>query len=299
MMPLDRDDFQRALRESEELKRENAGLTETLRHSSFREEQLQSELNSILGGDEEEGGEDEVMDDGTVVFRPQEDREKRMTADYADLEEKFDELQNALAVAEGEAKKLTNVLRETLEAKPIDINAELYQKRMAKKEEANNHENRAEKNGDEEGDDDPMAQAPMAEGTSSSRNSRNSLEALAHQVKMARNYQLRKNVGEAMQRHGVDNAELTDLAKTYEGEHMDFNKMLDDVLHKAQKYRAERVALKNQLKEFKVENHFLKLELSLYKELEVKLKELGNLDDEAVKNAKVDVAEKMAKSQVE
>jgi len=302
LIPLNRDDYQRALRESEELKRENTELVASLRQSEQRESQLLSELDNIYAADEEtEGGGEEVMEvtaeDGTEATRPEEkeDRETRLVADMTELQAKFDELQEGLALAEEEKRKLINVLKENLEAKPIDINAQLYQMRMAQQD-GNDRENRAEGVDDNGENEDPTAKAPMTGGTSS-RNSRNSLEALTRQVKVARNYQLNKGVGEAMQRHGLDIAELADMAKTYGDEHMDFNKILDDVLHKAQKYRAEKVALTNQLKEFKVEIHFLKMELSLYKELEVKMKELGNLDDETVKNAKVDVAEKRAKEQ--
>ena len=41
----------------------------------------------------------------------------------------------------------------------------------------------------------------------------------------------------------------------------------------------------------------MKLELTLYKELEIKMKEMGGIDEEALKNAKVDVAERVAKTQ--
>jgi len=309
LMPLDREDYQKVLRESEELKRENEELVESLRHSSVREDRLQSELDRIIAEDEVE----EVMGDGTVVVRSkreseaeaQEGRQKRLTTDLNELRANYDELQVALSGAQAETKKLTNILRETLVARPIDLNAEMYQKRMesrgapartsAMDEEVNDRENRAEKIGGEHGgdDDNPMAKPPMA-GGGNVVTSRNSLESLEKIARVARNYQLRKGVGEAMQRHGIDNAELSELAHTYENEHMDFNKIFDDIVHKAHKYRVERVALANQLKEMKVENHFLKLELKMYKELEVKMKELGNLDNEIVKNAKVDVAEEMA-----
>ena len=204
-------------------------------------------------------------------------KEERLAAEIEALHADLEEMRNASAKAEAETHKLATILKETLAAAPVDIHAELYQKKMMARQEGGGAKPSLGV------PDDPMAPLPTAAddggGTggggavaSPNRPSRNSIEALAHQVKMARNYQLKKNVGEAMQRVGLDNAELSEMAKTYEVEHLDFNVILEDVIHKAQKYRAERTALANQIKEFKMETHFLKLELKLYKELEVKLK---------------------------
>ena len=259
MMPLDREDYQRTVRESEELKRENDSLKEELIRSSARESVLQSEL-------EEATGEEEIV---AAALEEHEGREARLTGDLMALQGQLDEMKEALASAEDEALKLTTILKEQLAAAPINIEAELYQKNVAKKEEANEHENRAADN------DEPMTSAPMAGGGGgggAGSNGRNSLNNLAHQLRVARNYQMQKGMNEAMQRVGLDNEELSELAKNYEGEHLDFNKILEEVLHKAQKYRAERNALASQVKEFKVELHFLKLELNLYKELEIKMK---------------------------
>ena len=276
LMPLDREDYQRALRESEELRRANGTLNEELRKSTKRESMLEQELEGVLAGGGGGGGGGSMASEGgkgSVAAK-----EERLAAEIEALHANLEEMRNASAKAEAETHKLATILKETLAAAPVDIHAELYQKKMMARQEGGGAKASLGV------PDDPMAPLPTAAddgggaggggGAASSPNrpSRNSIEALAHQVKMARNYQLKKNVGEAMQRVGLDNAELSEMAKTYEVEHLDFNVILEDVIHKAQKYRAERTALANQIKEFKMETHFLKLELKLYKELEVKLK---------------------------
>ena len=74
LMPLDREDYKRAVRESEELRRLNGDLQDELRESTKRQSALEEELDNVGrasrmsgGGGGGEGGEEEqAMDVGTV-----------------------------------------------------------------------------------------------------------------------------------------------------------------------------------------------------------------------------------------
>ena len=280
LMPLDRDDYQQALRESAELKRENAELTDELRRSSAEASKLQSELNNVLADDDDDSGDDDGGggggddDDekpegeksqkdstrsskdgsprgskgdsprGSKGDSPRgskaaeaEHREARLTADLTELQGRLNELQEALTASESQVEKMTSILKESMQAKPMDIHAEMYEKQMAMNAGSSGvdkpfGDRAATEEGGEEGTGEGEATATANTHSAPPRTSADSLKALTHQIKMARNYQLKKGIGEAMQRVGVDNDELQNLAQTYEGQHVDFNQTLEEIVRK-------------------------------------------------------------------